>query len=98
MVNTIINNTRLRCVGLKIPPKYAARRQAESVPIIFRRDTKITAISQDHTFITATIEQRQILVGTSRLVLIFSAKDMQLRQRTVTDPQGDETMGCRLQS
>jgi outer membrane lipoprotein-sorting protein len=56
------------------------------------RDTKVTAVSQDNTFITVTIEQRQILVGTSRLVLIFSAKDMQLRQWTVTDPQGYETM------
>jgi outer membrane lipoprotein-sorting protein len=56
------------------------------------RDTKVTAISQDNIFITVTIEQRQILVGTSRLVLIFSAKDMQLLQWTVTDPQGYETM------
>jgi hypothetical protein len=56
------------------------------------RDTTVTAISQDNTFITVTIEQRQLLVRTSRLVLIFSAKDMQLRQRNVTDPQGYETM------
>jgi len=56
------------------------------------RDTKVTAISQDNTFITVTIEQRQILVGTSRLVLIFSAKNMQLLQWTVTDPQGYDTM------
>jgi outer membrane lipoprotein-sorting protein len=55
-------------------------------------DTKVTEISQDNTFITVTIEQRQLLVRTSRLVLIFSAKDMQLRQWTVTDPQGYETM------
>jgi outer membrane lipoprotein-sorting protein len=60
------------------------------------RDTKVTAVSQDNTFITVTIEQRQILVGTSRLVLIFSAKDMQLRQWTVTDPQGQR--GHRLLS
>lgn len=56
------------------------------------RDTNLTAVSQDNTFITVTIEERQILIGTHRLVLMFSAKDMQLRQWTVTDPQGYETM------
>jgi outer membrane lipoprotein-sorting protein len=56
------------------------------------RDTKIAAVSQDNTFITVKIEERQLLIGTSRLVLMFSAKDMQLREWTVTDPQGYETM------
>jgi outer membrane lipoprotein-sorting protein len=56
------------------------------------RDTKVTAVSQDNAFITVTIEESQLLVGTSRLVLMFSAKDMQLREWTVTDPHGYETM------
>jgi outer membrane lipoprotein-sorting protein len=55
------------------------------------RDTNLTAVSQDNTFVTVTIEERQILVGTHRLVLMFGAKDMQLRQWTVTDPQGYDT-------
>jgi outer membrane lipoprotein-sorting protein len=55
------------------------------------RDTNLTAVSQDNAFVSVTIEERQILVGTHRLVLMFSAKDMQLRQWTVTDPQGYET-------
>jgi outer membrane lipoprotein-sorting protein len=55
------------------------------------RDTNLTAVSQDNTVITVTIEERQILVGTHRLVLMFRAKDMQLRQWTVTDPQGYDT-------
>src|SRR5215467_13519479 len=55
------------------------------------RDTNLVAISQDRTFISVTIEERQILVGTHRLVLMFSAKDAQLRQWIVTDPQGYET-------
>src|SRR6266849_3548841 len=55
------------------------------------RDTTLIALSQDNTFITVTIEERQILVGTHRLVLMFGAKDTQLRQWTVTDPQGYET-------
>jgi len=55
------------------------------------RDTNVVAVSQDNTFITVTIEERQILVGTHRLVLMFGAKDTQLRQWSVTDPQGYET-------
>jgi outer membrane lipoprotein-sorting protein len=55
------------------------------------RDTNLVAVSQDNTFITVIIEERQILVGTHRLVLMFSAKDTQLRQWIVTDPQGYET-------
>ena len=55
------------------------------------RDTNLVAVSHDNTFVTVTIEERQILIGTHRLVLMFSAKDMQLRQWTVTDPQGYDT-------
>jgi outer membrane lipoprotein-sorting protein len=31
------------------------------------------------------------LVGTSRLMIMFDAKNMQLKQWTVTDPQGFDT-------
>ncbi len=55
------------------------------------RDTNLVAISQDNTFITLTIEEQTFLVGTHRMVLMFTAKDMQLRQWTITDPQGYET-------
>jgi outer membrane lipoprotein-sorting protein len=55
------------------------------------KDTNLVGVSQDNTFITIMIEEKQILVGTHRLVLMFGAKDTQLRQWTVTDPQGYET-------
>jgi outer membrane lipoprotein-sorting protein len=55
------------------------------------RDTNVVAVAQDPTFLTIVIEERQILVGTHRLIMMFGAKDMQLRQWTVTDPQGYET-------
>jgi outer membrane lipoprotein-sorting protein len=55
------------------------------------RDANVVAVSQDPTFVTATIEERQLVVGTTRLILMFSARDMQLRQWTVTDPQGYDT-------
>ena len=55
------------------------------------RDTTVVAVSQDPSFATVTIEERQILIGTHRLILMFGARDMQLRQWTVTDPQGYDT-------
>jgi outer membrane lipoprotein-sorting protein len=55
------------------------------------RDTNLVGVSQDSTFISLTIEERQLLVGTHRLVMMFTAKDLQLRQWTITDPQGYET-------
>ena len=55
------------------------------------RDTNLVAFSQDNAFISITIEERQLLVGTHRMVLMFNAKDLQLRQWTITDPQGYET-------
>ncbi len=42
-------------------------------------------------FISVTIEEKQALIGTSRLMLMIGAKDNQLKQWTVTDPQGYDT-------
>ena len=55
------------------------------------RDTTLVAVSQDNLFTSVTIEERQLFVGTNRLVLMFGAKDQQLRQWTITDAQGYET-------
>ena len=55
------------------------------------RDTNLVGVSRDKNFVTVTIEERQILIGTHRLMLMFNAKDLKLRQWTVTDPQGYET-------
>ncbi len=54
-------------------------------------DTNVVNVSADDTFATVTIEEKQALIGTSRLTLMFGAKDMQLKQWTVTDPQGYDT-------
>jgi outer membrane lipoprotein-sorting protein len=55
------------------------------------KDTNVVSVSADDTFITVVIEETQTLVGTSRLMLMVGAKDLQLRQWTVTDPQGFDT-------
>ena len=55
------------------------------------RDTNVVGIGSDDMFISVTIEEKQALVGTSRLMLMIGAKDNQLKQWTVTDPQGYDT-------
>lgn len=55
------------------------------------KDTKLVAVHADDVFITVVIEEKNGVVGTSRLMIMFSAKDMQLKQWTVTDPQGYDT-------
>src|SRR5262245_2274830 len=55
------------------------------------RETNVVDVRADNTFVTITIEERQALVGTSRLVMMLGAKDYQLKQWTITDPQGYDT-------
>jgi outer membrane lipoprotein-sorting protein len=55
------------------------------------KDTNVVAVTADDLFISITIEERQLLTGTSRLMLMVGAKDGQLKQWTVTDPQGYDT-------
>jgi outer membrane lipoprotein-sorting protein len=55
------------------------------------RDTDVISVSADDTFVTVVIEETQLLVGTNRLMIMFDAKNSQLKQWTVTDPQGLDT-------
>jgi outer membrane lipoprotein-sorting protein len=55
------------------------------------KDTNVVGVTADDMFITITIEEKQALIGTSRLMLMLGAKDGQLKQWTVTDPQGYDT-------
>jgi outer membrane lipoprotein-sorting protein len=55
------------------------------------KDTNVVSVTADELFISVTIEEKQALVGTSRLMLMLGAKDGQLKQWTVTDPQGYDT-------
>ncbi len=55
------------------------------------RDTDVVSVSADDTFITVVIEETQIMIGTNRLMLMFDAKTLALKQWTVTDPQGLDT-------
>ena len=55
------------------------------------KDTNVVSVNADDMFVTVTIEEKQPLVGTSRLMLMLGAKDNLLKQWTITDPQGYDT-------
>ncbi len=55
------------------------------------RNANVTGVYQDDIFATVVIEEKQPMTGTFRLMIMFDAKTMQLKQWTVTDPQGYDT-------
>jgi len=55
------------------------------------KDTNVISVASDDLYISITIEEKQALIGTSRLLLMVGVKDGQLKQWTVTDPQGYDT-------
>jgi outer membrane lipoprotein-sorting protein len=55
------------------------------------RDTNVVNVTADDLYISVTIEEKNMVIGTSRLLLMVGAKDNQLKQWTVTDPQGYDT-------
>jgi outer membrane lipoprotein-sorting protein len=54
-------------------------------------DTDVVSVTADDTFASVVIEEKELMIGTSRLMLMFDAKDLTLKQWTVTDPQGFDT-------
>jgi outer membrane lipoprotein-sorting protein len=55
------------------------------------RDTQVTAVTADDLFVSIMVEEKQALIGTSRLMMMFDSKSFELRQWVVTDPQGFDT-------
>jgi outer membrane lipoprotein-sorting protein len=55
------------------------------------KEGNLVNVYQDDVFITLVVEEKQTFGGNHRLMLMFSTKDTQLKQWTVTDPQGYET-------
>jgi outer membrane lipoprotein-sorting protein len=55
------------------------------------RDTNVVGVFSDDIFSTVVIEEKQTLGGKHKLMLMFDAKDLTLKQWTVTDPQGFDT-------
>ncbi|MBO0751465.1 MAG: outer membrane lipoprotein carrier protein LolA, partial [Bradyrhizobiaceae bacterium] len=88
--NVVVHDRNLNTQDL-YPLSQTPLRYLLAEQIDLARDTNLVGVSQDNTFITMTIEEKHLLLGTHRLVLMFSTKDMILRQWTITDPQGYET-------
>lgn len=55
------------------------------------RDTNVIGVYSDNIFTTVVIEEKKTLGGTHKLMLMFGAQDLALKQWTVTDPQGYDT-------
>jgi outer membrane lipoprotein-sorting protein len=55
------------------------------------KDANVIGVLANSTAFAIVIEEQLLLIGTHRLKLIFGAKDFQLRQWIVTDPQGYDT-------
>jgi outer membrane lipoprotein-sorting protein len=55
------------------------------------KDTSVVRVTADAQFVSVTVEEKQVLIGTSRLMMMFDAKTLELRQWVITDPQGYET-------
>lgn len=55
------------------------------------RDSKVTGVYQDELFVTVVVQEQTTFAGTHRLMLMFDAKTYQLKQWTITDPQGFDT-------
>ena len=71
-----------------------SERYGISQPVRRREDLRFVTgrgVYADDVFVTIVIEERQLLAGTHRLMLMFNAQDLQLKQWTVTDPQGYDT-------
>jgi outer membrane lipoprotein-sorting protein len=55
------------------------------------RETNVVGVYSDNIFTTVVIEEKKTLGGTHKLMLMFGAQDLALKQWTVTDPQGFDT-------
>ncbi|GGF80585.1 hypothetical protein GCM10007301_45880 [Azorhizobium oxalatiphilum] len=51
----------------------------------------VNAVYQDNLYISVVMQEQVPMMGTYKLLILFDAKDMQLRQWIVTDPQGYDT-------
>ncbi|MDB5597755.1 MAG: outer rane lipoprotein carrier protein LolA [Hyphomicrobiales bacterium] len=56
------------------------------------RDTKILDVKTDDRSVSILVEDKATFGGTSRIRLVFDAANFNLKQWTVTDPQGYETL------
>lgn len=88
--SVVVRDTKLATQDL-YPLSQTPLRFLLSDKIDLMKDTNVVGVTADDMFVSVTIEEKQPLVGTSRLMLMLGAKDNQLKQWTITDPQGYDT-------
>lgn len=88
--NVSVRNRELNTQDL-FPLSQTPLRFLLSERIDLRRETNVVGVYADDIFATVVIEEKQPLIGTSRLMMMFDAKNLQLKQWTVTDAQGYDT-------
>jgi outer membrane lipoprotein-sorting protein len=89
-VDVVVRDRRLATQDL-YPLQQTPLRFLLADRIELLKDTNVVGAYADDMFVTLVIEERQVFGGTHRLMLMFGAQDYQLRQWTVTDPQGLDT-------
>ena len=87
---SVVVRDRMRATQDVYPLSQTPLRFLVADRVDLARDTHLVSVGADDQFVTVVIEEQQ-LVGTNRLMLKFGAKDLKLRQWTVTDPQGYDT-------
>jgi outer membrane lipoprotein-sorting protein len=89
--NSVVVRDRLLATQDLYPLSQTPLRFLLADRIDLLRETNVVSVSADDTFISLQLEEKHTLGGTHRVLLMFSAKDTQLKQWTVTDPQGYDT-------
>ena len=89
--NSVVVRDRKLATQDSYPLSQTPLRFLLSDRIDLMRDTKVVGISSDELYTSITLEEQNPLVGTSRLMLMTGVKDNQLKQWTITDPQGYDT-------
>jgi outer membrane lipoprotein-sorting protein len=88
--SVVIRNSKLATQDL-YPLSQTPLRFLLSDRIDLLKETNVISVRADEMFVTIVIEEKHAVVGTSKLLLMVGAKDYQLKQWTVTDPQGYDT-------
>src|SRR6201999_2740760 len=87
---SVVVRDRMRATQDVYPLSQTPLRFLVADRVDLARDTHLVSVGADDQFVTVVIEEQQV-IGTNRLMLKFGAKDLKLRQWTVTDPQGYDT-------
>jgi outer membrane lipoprotein-sorting protein len=88
--SVVVRNSKLATQDL-YPLSQTPLRFLLSERIDLLKETNVISVRADDMFVTIVIEEKHAVVGTSKLLVMVGAKDFQLKQWTVTDPQGYDT-------